>query len=205
MLISNDLFTPTGEVGVYESNNMNKYSYTAAKEAYKSPNRRKSSIGYFTYANGLSDKNRAVYINPYTSRAIYSVRGTNPTNWSDLGADWHILSGTESSSNRFNHTLKHFDKVRSNLAGYDMYTTGHSLGASQASYINRRRPGAVKRVYGFSSGSGLRDLSRRNRSNETHYTNYYDPITWGRQWGPQRTERYMRKKPWKIHAPKFIY
>jgi hypothetical protein len=96
--------------------------------------------GYYADAE-LSNRNRVVYVDAESKRAVIAFRGTQPTSaekWNDFGTDVGVALGIESVTPRFRQALRTGKQARAKYPDYEITATGHSLGASQALYLNKR-------------------------------------------------------------------
>lgn len=110
-----------------------------AKSSYKKEKERKETIGTYNYDPTTSTKNISVYVDTKNKNVKTSYRGTNINNPKDLLADFHILTGTESKSNRFKNTLKQTDIIIDKYKNYNISNYSHSLGGSQGIYVAKKR------------------------------------------------------------------
>lgn len=85
----------------------------------------------------LSNKNRTLYYNKDTNKAIYSFRGTTPKNIHDLATDALLAVGLKDISSRFRNANK-YTKRAIEKYGDNLSVAGHSLGGSQALYVNSK-------------------------------------------------------------------
>ena len=61
--------------------------------------------------------------------------------------------------------------------GYNIETTGHSLGGAIAEYINTNNQNRVKNSVTFSRGSGPMDLLKKKSNTVYDFSNRYDGIS----------------------------
>lgn len=138
----------------------------------------------------LSNRNRSVFVNPETRHLILAERGTIPrgkTLAADIGTDALLAVGMEAYGSRFKNSLKTMKKARNAYGDeYSYSATGHSLGASAATYISNKLP-YVNSV-GFSGHlptgrigeeamSNLLGKNQKKRS--TQYSVLGDPVAAG--------------------------
>ena len=125
-----------------------------------------------------SDEESKLFIHPELRIATLTFRGTVPTRWKDLKSDFAIVIGSEQTEERFERSLRKFDLVKNRLGHqYQIDVTGHSLGGSIASHVNRSRPGQVRETLMYSKGSSVPDLFRTEPENTWHYSHRFDPIS----------------------------
>jgi hypothetical protein len=86
----------------------------------------------------LSNKNRTLYYNKDTNKAVYSFRGTNPKNIHDLATDALLAVGLKDISSRFRNANKYTKKAIEKYGKDNLSLAGHSLGGSQALYVNSK-------------------------------------------------------------------
>lgn len=96
-----------------------------------------SHLGY-EIDHELSNRHRTLYHNKDTGKAIYAFRGTNPKNIHDLGTDALLALGLKDVSSRFKNANKYTKKAIEKYGKDNLVASGHSLGGSQALYINSK-------------------------------------------------------------------
>lgn len=106
-----------------------------AKQSYAAPGKR-TNIGTFTYDPDLSNIDTAVWHDATNKRTHVSNRGSvSARDW--LVSDAQILTGMEDRGSRFkkavNTTKQAHDKF-----GFDVETSGHSLGATLSSFTTEK-------------------------------------------------------------------
>lgn len=150
-----------------------------AMNAYTPSAKRGTSHAGMTYVPGLSSAETAVYINPATRNAVIAFRGS-ATRADFLDTDVKLATGKLTRSARFQRTAHEYSTAVKALAGYDVHTTGHSLGASLGEALSTRSTVPVaKRHVSFNPGYGAGDvLSDRSASNVTSYRNRMDLISY---------------------------
>lgn len=84
----------------------------------------------------LSDHDATVFYSKQTNRAYVAFRGTNPKDWTDLVADAFIATGREFLHPRFHRAVSRTREVQSKYGADNVRVTGHSLGGTQAMYVN---------------------------------------------------------------------
>lgn len=119
----------------------------------------------------LSNINRSVYSKD--GKAKVAFRGTDlsskKTRWDDLGTDLLIGLGLQDLSSRMKNAKKTTDLAAQKYGVNNVSLTGHSLGGTQALYVNRKRGLATN---AFNAGiSPIDALTRRKyKPNATSYT-----------------------------------
>lgn len=96
-----------------------------------------SHLGY-RIDTELSNRNRTLYHNPETGKAVLSFRGTNIKNKGDLGTDALLALGLKEISSRFKNANKAAKKTIEKYGKENVAFVGHSLGGSQALYVNSK-------------------------------------------------------------------
>lgn len=86
----------------------------------------------------LSNRNRTLYYNKDTGKAILSFRGTNVKNKADLATDALLALGLKDISSRFRNANKYSKRAIQKYGQDNVAFTGHSLGGSQALYVNSK-------------------------------------------------------------------
>lgn len=90
----------------------------------------------------LSNRNRTLYHNKETGKAVYAFRGTDlknkQTKWADLGTDALLAVGLKHLSSRFNNANRDTKAAITKYGKDNLTTTGVSLGGSQSLYVNSK-------------------------------------------------------------------
>lgn len=86
----------------------------------------------------LSNRNRTMYYNKDTGKGVLSFRGTNVKNKSDLATDALLALGLKDFSARFKNANKYSKKAMEKYGKDNVVFSGHSLGGSQALYVNSK-------------------------------------------------------------------
>lgn len=179
-----------------------------AKEAYMDPSEFVSDR--YTVDFELSNRNRTVFYDNERETAIIAFRGTNPSNVNDLASDAYITFGAEDISTRFTNAYAAVQRARLKYGYERVEVTGHSLGGSQALYVNRQ---LNVKAWAFNPGAGpgrfTSDVSDRvlgtvglnyRHSNKANvYLVAGDPISTGYALSNQ-TVRYAPKRSRSAHA-----
>lgn len=152
-----------------------------AEAAYKQP----AKLRGYSLVPALSTKETSVYVDPKTKQAIIAARGT--ANSSDITSDVAIAGGFLGQTARYKRTEREMHNAISNLSGYSINVTGHSLGASLAQEFSRNNP--AYRTVGYNTGygystlnpipEGLRGKRKRESDEYTEYLNNWDPVSYG--------------------------
>lgn len=115
---------------------------------------RKDHIDGFDYVPGLSTDETAVYIQPRSRQAVVSFRGSvTKEDW--LKTDVALAKGRLTETARFNRSRQELIDAKNALHGYDVYTTGHSMGGTLSD--NMTNVEWTKGNVSFNSGKGLQD------------------------------------------------
>lgn len=114
-------------------------------------------------------------------KAYVAFRGTDPLNIADLGTDVMIALGMERNTRRFAASLDVTRKVIDKYGLENVELTGHSLGGTQAMYVNDQT-GAKASVFNpgafvFQAVEGYVDRLFGHGSNATIYSTTLDPIS----------------------------
>jgi hypothetical protein len=90
----------------------------------------------------LSNRHRTVYVSKDTGKATLALAGTRlnkrTTRMGDLGTDALLALGLQSLSSRFQNSKKVARAAIEKYGQENVSATGHSLGGSQALYLNQR-------------------------------------------------------------------
>lgn len=86
----------------------------------------------------LSNRNRTLYHNKDTGKAVYAFRGTNVKNKADLATDALLALGLKEFSSRFKNANKYTKKAIEKYGKDNLSTASHSLGGSQSLYVNSK-------------------------------------------------------------------
>jgi hypothetical protein len=137
-----------------------------------------------------SNRNRTTYQHRESGKAILAFRGTDlqsKSKMGDLGSDALLALGLHGLSSRFRNAKKATDAVIEKYGKDNLTVTGHSLGASQALYVNSKRS---VQAHAFNPGvspsmvrKNLMDtlsaqlFKRKPKSNATVYTTGTDMIS----------------------------
>lgn len=142
-----------------------------ALAAYKPVNKLKG----FTLVPGLSSKETAVYVNPNTKQAVVSFRGSvTPDDW--VTTDRAVALGKLRTTDRYRRSVSEYTSAREALKGYNVYTTGHSLGGNIAEVISDAHPATGTVV--FNPGRGIDHVVGRARHhNSLAYINNMDYVS----------------------------
>lgn len=145
-----------------------------------------SHLGY-EIDRELSNRNRTMYYNKDTGKAVMAFRGTNPKNFDDLKTDALLALGMKQFSSRFKNANKYSKKAIQKYGNDNVAFTGYSLGGSQALYANSKYGNETKVFNPFveptvkKSGllnKGLFSLFKRPvQNNATIYKTTSDPIS----------------------------
>lgn len=135
----------------------------------------------------LSNRNRTTYYNKDTGKAVMAFRGTNVKNKADLATDALLALGLKDFSSRFKNANKYSKKANEKYGKDNVAFTGHSLGGSQALYVNSKHGNETfaynpfvepKQPKASLLTKGLFSLFKRPvQSNATIYKTTTDPIS----------------------------
>ena len=103
------------------------------------PENERGQYDGFTQDKSLSSTKRGVFVNESKREVVFTVRGTNPKNVADLGADLFLVFDKlritpryRSERRALKRTLRKYPKRK-----YSYLITGHSLGGSIAEGLSR--------------------------------------------------------------------
>jgi hypothetical protein len=142
-----------------------------ANISYSSPTARPTMIDGAVLDSGLSaDPERiSVYLDDKTKRALVSLRGTVPTNLSDLKSDVRIATGLGRSDDPYlQNARKTIRDISQQFPDYKIVTAGHSLGGYVARELTKENPNI--QGYGFNAGAGLPELL--GGANPTNFSSF---------------------------------
>ena len=161
-----------------------------ANSAYKPADDDRHEAHGYVLDPELSNRNRKLFYHPETGKAVMSFRGTNPKNIKDLTTDAMIALGMSHWTDRFRNARKATQAAVAKYGKENVVVTGHSLGGSQALYVNAKErveahafnPGVsplekspFKAAFGFVMSKLFK--SRQTKPNATIYTTGTDPIS----------------------------
>ena len=139
----------------------------------------------------LSNRNRSVYFDPNTRKAIVGFKGTDPSNSDDLGTDALIALGIYGVGSRFKNAIHTTQLAKAKYKG-GVTVTGHSLGGTQALYVSRAEnvdayafnpgssiPNLVDGYYRNTTVAGFLAPKRKTNPRATVVTTGIDPISFG--------------------------
>jgi hypothetical protein len=139
----------------------------------------------------LSNRNRVVYFDPNTRKAIVGFKGTDPSVADDLGTDALVAAGLYGVGSRFKNALETTRRAQAKYRG-GVSVTGHSLGGTQALYVSRQldvdayafNPGAsvpllADGYYRNTTLPGFLAPRRKANPRATVITTGVDPISFG--------------------------
>jgi hypothetical protein len=145
-----------------------------------------SHLGYEVDSD-LSNRNRTMYYNKDTGKAVMSFRGTNVKNKADLATDALLALGLKDFSSRFKNANKYSKRAIEKYGKENVAFTGHSLGGSQALYVNSKHGNETHAYNPFVEPKqpkanlltkGLFSMFKRPvQNNATIYKTTLDPIS----------------------------
>ena len=110
-------------------------AYQFSQQSYKKAGEREN-VGDFEYDPTLSDVNTAVWHDHKNKKTHVSNRGsTSAYDW--LVSDAQIATGMEDHGSRFQKAVSVTNKAHDKY-GYQVKTSGHSLGAQASSYVTEK-------------------------------------------------------------------
>lgn len=152
-----------------------------AQAAYQQP----AKLRGYSLVPALSTKETSVYVDPKTKQAIVASRGTASS--SDWKSDVAIAGGFLGETARYKRSEREMRNAISNLSGYNVSVTGHSLGASIAKEFASNHP--AYRTVGFNTGysvydaaaslPGLKRKRHQDGANYSEYLNNADLVSYG--------------------------
>jgi Lipase (class 3) len=159
-----------------------------AHAAYQTPAAMSVPDGW-TRDEGLSNRNRHVFVNDLDRKAVIAYKGTNPKNHGDLGTDLLLALNMRDFSARFRNAVRTVKQTRQKYADYEITAVGHSLGGSQASYVHNKLKDNNFKAVTFAAHTPTSDIQReainsligdrQKRRNITNYAIGYDPVSTG--------------------------
>jgi hypothetical protein len=131
-----------------------------ANESYKRTDASLQLDGY-SKDTSLSQINAVVYRSSDQKILVMAVRGTNPSNISDLATDVAVATGTLKASKRYKDISNLFNKVYKKYGPYvgkslikiKYVIAGHSLGSSLALQLLLDNPDKIDSIYLYNPGS----------------------------------------------------
>lgn len=172
-----------------------------SKAAYMSLDEAAAYVGSdYVIDRDLSNRNRIAFA--HGDKLTLAFRGTDPKNWQDLGTDVLLGLGIVGQSARFQNSL---EVARAAVAKYgreNVHVTGHSLGGSQALYVNQMldvsasafNPGAAP--WQGQSDYGYLARGRKDKKNKAdiYLTGIGDLISHPHTFSKQDTVRTVKPK-----------
>jgi len=155
-----------------------------AEAAYTAP----KLIGDYALVPGLSSREVLVYVDPASKQAVVTVRGTASKD--DIATDVAVAAGQLHRTPRFKRTSQQVDAAVSQLGGYKVHLTGHSLGGSLVNEYSKKH--TATRTVGFNTGYSIPQVRSYGRGTQdrsyTEYLNRADIVSSGATQG-----RYAKK------------
>ena len=112
-----------------------KLAYDFSQQSYKKANER-TDVGDYEYDASLSNVDTGVWHNNKTKKTHVSNRGsTSAYDW--LVSDAQIATGTESHGSRFKRAVDTTKQAHDKF-GYNVSTSGHSLGGKTSAYTTEK-------------------------------------------------------------------
>lgn len=130
-----------------------KLFFEVAKEVYN-PNS-KEQIGQFRLAKDTPTID--AYVNDDTKTIIIGVRGTNPSDISDILADVRTITSRLPTTTRYQYDKNFVEKIVRQFPDYSLYLAGHSLGGAMATQLKRDFP-QIKTAIEFNPAFQTRDF-----------------------------------------------
>jgi len=116
----------------------------------------------FNYESSFSSKKLQTFFNPTDKILIFSIRGTDPTSFSDLRTDFSLAIGKLRQTKRFKDAANMLKKAKEYFKPSKTIVTGYSLGGAIASGIAI----SSDKVYTFNRGS---TIGSKVKDNEEAY------------------------------------
>jgi hypothetical protein len=137
---------------------VDRLAYDMSQASYLAPDKRPTHVQNYEYDQFLSNVDTAVYHNHATKKTHVSNRGSQSAyDW--LVSDAQILTGTEGYGSRFTRAVKQTKDAHKKY-GYDVETSGHSLGAQASSYTTEQLGGEDYYRGGVGFNPGQSSLGR---------------------------------------------
>ena len=123
------------QYGNEELQGNDKLAFQFSKQSYKKANER-GNVGDYEYDPSLSNTDTAVWHNKKDRKTHVSNRGsTSAYDW--LVSDAQIATGTEDRGSRFRRAVE-TTKQAHDKYGYNVSTSGHSLGGKTSAYTTEK-------------------------------------------------------------------
>ena len=170
------------QYGNEELQGNDKLAFQFSKQSYKKANER-GNVGDYEYDPSLSNTDTAVWHNKKDRKTHVSNRGsTSAYDW--LVSDAQIATGMEDRGARFQKAVKRTQQAH-DKHGYDVSTSGHSLGGKASAYVTEKLGDQdwYEHGTGFNQGNsslgrdGLLSKQRRACRRKTGRPKYCDKQT----------------------------
>jgi hypothetical protein len=172
----------------------------------------KSDLPSDFYVNyGLS--NRGVMVAERGNQRVISVKGTDPTNRSDILSDLQLALGLHKSNIQFRQRKNEIKNIMRRDPEKEYYLVGHSLGSSIITNALASSPSIlrnVKKAYTFNTGStpAFQAMLKPRKENETmlnekleHHQTKSDPISaFGNRFGTTIFHKQKSRNPFTAHS-----
>jgi len=115
---------------------VDRLAYEMSQQSYLAPEKRAMYVQGYALDKEMSNTDTAVYHNHATKKTHVSNRGsTSAYDWAV--SDGQILAGAEGYGSRFDRAVKQTTKAH-DKHGYNVSTSGHSLGGAVSSYTTEK-------------------------------------------------------------------
>jgi hypothetical protein len=151
----------------------------------------------------LTNANATTMFNPNTGEIIFSIRGTDPKNVSDLAQDVGIITGTSRFMSRAKQMSRMATQIINKYGKDKLIVVGHSLGGELARQVSNKFgiPAVV-----FNRGSSIPDIFNpksdliKEYSNNNPSQGSIDPVSIVSYLTGKHENEYIPSKSWNTHT-----
>lgn len=180
-------FTPS-QRRVRELSPIQKLGALVAQQSYKHPNRLKTipwSKGIWELDEELSSIHFCVYVNYQEKKVIFSVRGTQLSDMSDIAEDVKIIAQDLGQGNfargslRLKQAEALFKVIKNKYPNFSYLTASHSLGARTSKELARKYPELQAILFNTGGLDFFGNVGDYRRQNINDITSGTDIISFG--------------------------